>query len=103
MTTIEQKKPDATILIVDSQNIDNAFQDAKFKALLDDNYRIVQVMAVEEGQRAGLMFVFERSRIPQSPPELQTITTHTKITLWLLTAILVTLITITIYTIGAIQ
>jgi hypothetical protein len=99
--TIEQK-PDATILIVDSQNIDTAFQDAKFRALLEDGYRIVQVMGVEEGQRAGLMFVFERAGSPQSSDELNTITTHTKIALWLLTGILVLLSTITINVFGGI-
>ena len=102
MPTIEQK-PDATILIVDSQNIDTAFQDAKFRALLDEGFRIVQVMAVEEGQRAGLMFVFERAGSPQSPSELNTITTHTKIVLWLLTAILVLLSTLTLSIFGGLQ
>ena len=98
-----EQKPDATILIVDSQNLDTAFQDAKFRALLEDDYRIVQVMAVEEGQRAGLMFVFERTRSPMSSPDLNKMKTYTEIGLGLLIAIFILLSAITINLFGAIQ
>ncbi len=61
MKKFEENKQ-VTQLSIDLTQLDNSFRDPKFKGLIDQGYRIVQIIPVEDQGRPMGIFIFQ-------PPE----------------------------------